>query len=251
MLEEARREFPNSTENDFNLRLDYYSKRSTEVLRIWDDVFGANKERVIGVIGPQGAFRLTGERMLQYAWTDNPLSNKEYGIDAIGIAPYFGNYLGQPESQQELLSWTNDADGGLSKLFDEITQGGVLKSGFPYPGGALKQSYDWIESYAQLAQQKDLLLLGSEAGQSIRGYRGTENNDIINNLFLKANRDERMKDVYKQYFQKWHELGGDIVAHFNDVGRYDRFSNFGALEHINQPGSPKYDALLELLAPTT
>jgi Concanavalin A-like lectin/glucanases superfamily/Cadherin-like domain len=251
LLEEARKEFPGSSENDFNLRLDYYSKRSTEVMRIWDDVFGSDKERVIGVLGPQGAFDLTGERMLQSAWTDNPLTNKEYGIDALGIAPYFGNYIGQPENQEQVLSWTKDADGGVGKLFDEITKGGVLQGPFAAPGGALQQSYDWIESYARIAQREDLLLLGAEAGQSVRGYRGTENNETITNLFLKANRDGRMKDVYKQYFQKWEDLGGDMVAHFNDVGRYDRFSSFGALEHINQPNSPKYDALLELIAQTT
>ncbi|NJM89479.1 MAG: cadherin-like domain-containing protein, partial [Hydrococcus sp. RU_2_2] len=247
-LEQAKKEFPNSGESDFNLRLDYYSKRSTEIMQIWDSVFGSDKERVIGVIGPQAAFRLTGERVLQYAWTDSPLSNEEYGIDAIAIAPYFGIYIGQSQSAAEVETWTKDPDGGLNKLLDEITEGGVLKSGSPYPGGALQQSYDWIASYAELAKQKNLDLIASEGGQSIRGIGGAENNPTLVDLFNKANRDPRIGEVYKQYIQKWNELGGGLMAHYNDIGRYDRFSNFSLLEHVNQAGSPKYDALLDLLA---
>jgi Cadherin-like domain/Concanavalin A-like lectin/glucanases superfamily len=247
-LEKGKQELP--ADNDFNLRLDYYSKRSTEVMQIWDNVFGSDKERVIGVVGAQAAFRLTGERVLQYAWSDNPLSNEEYGIDAIAIAPYFGIYFGAPQSAAEIEAWTKDPDGGFNKLFDEITQGGVLKSGFPEPGGALQQAYNWMASFAELAKQEDLELIASEGGQTIRGLAGVENNPTLVNFFNQANRDPRMGAIYKQYIQKWNELGGGLMAHYNDIGRYDRFNNFGLLEHVNQPGSPKYDALIDLLAAT-
>jgi hypothetical protein len=247
-LEQAKQQFPDVINSDFNLRLDYYSKRSTEVMQIWDNVFGNDKERVIGVIGPQAAVRLTAERILQYAWSDNPLSNEEYGIDAFALAPYFGTYIGQGKSAAEVETWLQDPDGGFNKLFDEITKGGVLKTGFPYPGGALKQSYDWMASYAELAKQEGLELIASEGGVSLRGINGAENNPKLVEFFSQGNRDPRMGEIYKQYIQKWNELGGGLMTHYSDIGRYDRFSNFGLLEHVKQPGSAKYNALLELLA---
>nr|MCU0538038.1 cellulose-binding protein [Hydrococcus sp. Prado102] len=168
----------------------------------------------------------------------------------IGIAPYFGIYLGLPQSAAEIESWTKDPDGGFNKLFDEITKGGVLKTGFPNPEGALQQSYDWMATHAELAKQQDLELVSSEGGQSIRGILGAENNSTLVNFFNAANRDPRMGEIYKQYMEKWKELGGGLMAHYSDISRYDRFSNFSLLEHVNQPGSPKYNALLDLLAAT-
>ncbi|NJQ97580.1 MAG: hypothetical protein HC784_07895 [Hydrococcus sp. CSU_1_8] len=38
--EQAKKEW-GSSQSDFDLKLDWYSKRTTEVMQIWDDVFGA------------------------------------------------------------------------------------------------------------------------------------------------------------------------------------------------------------------
>jgi hypothetical protein len=111
----------------------------------------------------------------------------------------------------------------------------------------LQQTYDWIASYAELAQQENLDLIAAEGGQSLRPYGGTENNAAIVNLLQQANRDPRMGDLYREYFSKWQELGGSLMAHFHDINRYDKYSTFGALEHVNQPSSPKHDAIMDLL----
>ncbi|AFY77843.1 hypothetical protein Ple7327_2557 [Pleurocapsa sp. PCC 7327] len=244
-LEQAKQEFPNSGENDFNLRLDWYGKRSTEVFGIWERVFADNPDRVVGVIGAQSANIATAERVLEYAWASNPQTNKEYGVDAIAIAPYIGYELGTRKNASEVESWTKDPDGGLNKLFDEITQGGVLSNG--YKGGSLKQAYDRIAAYSALTRREGLELLGAESGQSLVGIQGVENNAAITNLFAKANQDPRIGEIYRQYYDKWNELGGGLIAHFSDISLPNKFNTFGALEHVNQPGSPKYDALVSLI----
>jgi hypothetical protein len=69
-----------------------------------------------------------------------------------------------------------------------------------------------MTAYSQLAEREDLLLLGAESGQSIRGIKGVENKQALVNLFSQAKRDPRMGELYKQYFAKWQELGGDAIA---------------------------------------
>jgi hypothetical protein len=84
-------------------------------------------------MGAQSVWTGTAERALSYAWSPSRVSNKEAGIDGVAIAPYFGDYLGTPANSTEVENWTRDWDGGLNKLFDELTQGG--------------NSFDWTGSH--------------------------------------------------------------------------------------------------------
>ena len=225
---------------------DWYSKRTTEITRIWDAVWGTDKERVIGVMAAQAANVWLGERELSYVWdATGAKSNDYYGIDAIAIAPYFGGYLGDPSTADEVAKWAASPDGGLDKLFNELTRGGLLSKS--PSGGALKQSFTNISNYANLAQQKGLQLLAYEGGQHLVGYGGVENNQTLTNLFIAANRDPRMREIYKQYLNQWYELGGGTFMNYSDVGRYSQWGSWGSLEYVEQNGSPKYNALIEVI----
>jgi hypothetical protein len=244
VLEQARKEW-GSSKNDFDLKLDWYSKRTTEVTQIWDDVMGGEKERVIGVMGGIAANSWASERVLSYEWTDEPKSHSEYGIDALAIAPYFGYYLGEPKNASEIESWTRESDGGLNKLFSEIKQGGILKNSLE--GGALAQSYDWMSDHAELANSEGLELLAYEGGQHLTGLNGVENNDRITQLFIQANRSERMGEIYKEYLQKWHSLGGDLFMNFNDIQEPNKWGSWGLLEHVEDSSSTRYDAVMDAM----
>ena len=245
VTEQAKLEWPDSTTSDFGLRLDWYSKRTTEVMQIWDDVFDTDKERVIGVMGAQAGNDWTGRRVLDYHWADEPLSHEEYGIDAITIAPYFGGYIGNPRYEAQIESWLDDADGGLDKLFDELTHGGVLTDA--PEGGALQQALSRTDNYVELSNQHGLDLVAYEGGQHLAGTGGVQNNSGITDLFIAANRDPRMGQLYQEYFEGWYDRNGGLFAHFNDVGVPSKWGSWGSLEDINQTSSPKYDALMDLL----
>ncbi|WP_324282287.1 Ig-like domain-containing protein [Cyanobacterium aponinum UTEX 3222] len=225
--------------------IDWYSKRTTEMTRIWDDVFGDDKERVIGVMGAQNGNNWTAQRALSYEWTDSPLSHQEYGIDVVAIAPYFGGYIGNSNNKDTLISWTKEADGGLSKLFDEINNGGLL-SNSP-SGGALAKSYQDMSSYLQLAKEQGLSLVAYEGGQHLVDKTATP--EIID-LFAKANRDPRMGEIYKEYFQTWFNMGGGEFINFSDVGSYGKYGYWGLTEGLNQ-SSPKYEAVMDLINNST
>lgn len=224
-------------------KTDWYSQRTTETIRIWDEAFGKDGDRVIGVMAGQAANVEVLRQALKYQWSDVSLSHQDTGIDAIAIAPYFGGHLGSPDNQAEILAWTQATDGGLDQLFQELTEGGLL-SDSPV-GGTLAQTYRHITTHAELAQQEGLQLLAYEAGQHLAAKGGVENNEAIMNLFIAANRDRRMGLIYRQYLTEWFNLGGDLLVHFNDVSTPGKWGSWGALESIYQTGSPKYDAIME------
>ena len=242
---QGKLEFADSNVGDFGKRMDWFGKRTTEITQIWDDVFDTDKERVVGVLGAQAANTWTAKRPLDYAWADNPLDHEEYGIDAIAIAPYFGSYIGKPKYESEIENWIDRSNTvALDNLFEEITQGGVLNDA-PH-GGALQQSYDWTTSYAALAEQENLDLITYESGQHLNGTGQVQENEAISDLFIAANRDPRMGEIYKQYFTTLDELGVDLSLNYTDVSRYNKYGSWGLLENILQTDSPKYNAIKDI-----
>ena len=222
--------------------MNWFGKRTTEITEIWDQVFEetGQKERVMGVMAAQAANRWTAQQALNYdSWSTENKTHADYGIDAIAIAPYFGGYLGKNSNQAEVETWT------LDQLFDELTQGGVISDG--PTGGALQKAYDNMANYADLAQQEGLELLAYEGGQHLVGHGGVENNQTITDLFIAANSDPRMGELYKEYFSNWYQQGGGLFMHFTDVGEPSKWGSWGTLESIDEAGSPKYDALMDLV----
>ena len=68
--EQASKEWPDSNFSN----LDWYSRRTTEVVQIWDEVFAGDSERVVGVMSAQATVPWGGQRVLNYEWSDIPLS---------------------------------------------------------------------------------------------------------------------------------------------------------------------------------
>ena len=221
---------------------DWYSKRTTEVVGIWDEVFARDSEKVIGVMSAQAANVALAEQLLDYNWSDDPvLSHEDTGIDAIAINAYVGRYIGQPENEAELKSWLNEPDGGLDSLFQEITEGGVL-SNSP-EGGALAQASDDIRAYADLAEEENLPLLAYEGGQHLAAMGNLKNDRGIVDLFIEANRDSRMGKIYEEHVSEWYNLGGELFLNYSDIETPSESGSWGALEFVYQDSSPKYDAI--------
>ena len=239
--EQGKNEWPDSLDSDFTRRIDWFGKRTTEITQIWDRVFDTDKERVIGVLGAQAANAWTASRPLQYRWDEEPKSHQEYGIDAIAIAPYFGSYIGGPDYEEEIQTWIDnddDSDLALNNLFQELEQGGLLTE-----EGALQQAYDWTETYVELANQENLEIITYESGQHLNGYNGVQDNDTIGDLFVAANKDLRMGELYQEYFTTLHELGLDVSINYTDVSAYNKWGSWGLLENIGQEDSPKYNVI--------
>jgi hypothetical protein len=245
VTEQAKLLWPGSNKDDNTKRINFFSKRTTEIAQIWDRVFGEDKARVIGVMAAQAANAWIAQQELSYNWTKQPLSHAEYGIDAIAIAPYFGGYLGNPENEAQVSVWASNIEDGSDRIFEELTKGGrLIKSS---EGGAVQQSYDWIQAHIELAKQENLQVVAYESGQHLAGVGPVANDEAITKLFIAVNRDPRMGTIYREYIQKWFDLGGGLLVNFTDIGLPSRWGSWGVLESVESDNSPKYDAMIEAI----
>ena len=230
----------------FGKRLDWYSKRTVEVNQIWDDAFGDDKERVIGIINGQASDSITIERVLNYNWADDPLSNEEYGIDAIALSPDTASYLEDPDIAAEVATWTSDADGGLDKFFTELTEGGLLSTS--PTGGAFQQAYDYTSAYADIADREGLDLITYELPQKLPFGYGGDDNQAIQDLFDAAKTDPRMEELYGEYFTTLSESGADLSVNFNDPSAYNQWGSWWDLSANNLENTARLEAVTSLTA---
>jgi hypothetical protein len=232
-------EWPGSLESRFTKRINWHGKRTAEVCEIWKSVFAAAPERVICVLASQAANSWTAQEGLSCPlWNEAPCVS--HGINAIAVAPYFGGYLGEAGNASEVSGWSSSL-AGMTKLFIELQSGGKLAGG--PTGGAIAQSFEWMEANKSVADIFNVALLSYEGGQHLVGVGGAENDSMLTTIFTAANRDARMGTLYTSYLQGWEARGGGLFMHFNDVGAYSRYGSWGALENVEQTSSPKYDAL--------
>lgn len=245
-LEQGKTAFTDPQINVYDKQLLWIGQRTGQITQIWDEVYGAEKDRVVGVLASHAANPYSANKSLE-ALTQNGKTLKDWGVDTVAIAPYFGGYLDSPESAVQIESWTKEADGGLNKLFQELSQGGVLQGG--PSGGALQEAARWTQEYNKLAQAQGLQLIGYEGGQHLVGILGVENNKAVTDLFIAANRDPRMGQLYTQYFQQWEQNGGGLFANFTDISAPSKWGSWGTLESLYQDPAtvPKAQVIQDLL----
>lgn len=236
---QGQAEWPASSESPFTKRINWYGKRSAEVCDIWRSVFSDMPGRVVCIISSQAANSWTAQEALACPlWDQAPCA--AHGINALAIAPYIGDYLGQEENLAEISSWGSSSL-GLQKLFTELESGGALTGG--PSGGARSQSFGWIEANKIIAERFGIALLAYEGGQHLVGVGRAASNAVHTALFTAANRDPRIGLLYTTYLQGWESRGGGLFMHYSDTGSYLRYGSWGALELVGQRSSPKYDAL--------
>lgn len=228
------------------LSANWYAKRSVEMCRIWKQEFGGQRNRVKCVVGSLNSVPWVGKEIL-----DCPLWKEANGcgrhIDAYGIGPYFGDYIARKEHRATVKSWTRNADGGKSRLFQEILHGGMLANS--PAGGAMGRLQEQLVANKKLADKYGLQMLAYEAGQHLIRYDPphTVKDPAVLNLFMSVQNDPRMRQAYQQYLNTWARSGGGLMLHFYGIGQPEPKNFFGMLDHLHQPTTPKYQALMDYL----
>jgi hypothetical protein len=203
----------------------YTAYRSKEIFAIWEDVFGGH-ERFVRVLPSQAANSYVSEQILEF-------ESAAKHADVLAIAPYMtllvspsGDY-GVPEAK--VAKWN------LDQLFDYLLN------------HTLSESAQWVAANKKVADKHGLKLVAYEGGQHLVGISGAENNEKIEQLFLKANTDKRMGELYTQYLDSWQKQGGDLFCLFNSVSEWSKWGSWGLLQHQDDPAnsSPKYLAAIQ------
>jgi hypothetical protein len=205
---------------DFESQLRFYSRRATEVLKIWESVFN-DGSRLVRVLASQSGNPWAGDQVLNYG-------DSRAHADALAIAPYFGGSYGAAGELNRVKGLSVD------QFLDELQN------------VELPRIVTEIDNNAKVAAAYGVDLVAYEGGQHLTGIEGAENDAALNALFDAVNRHPRMGQIYTTYLNGWRTKGGKLFGHFLNCGAYTKWGRWGALEHMWQPReqAPKYDAVM-------
>lgn len=246
--------------SSFTKRMNYVGMRTQQICDIWRDAWGAEAGRVRCVM-PGGPWGFPAEQALDcplYVASDG-VTNCADNITAVAAAPYFGGYISDFRNAEggafeQLVEWTTHADGGLGNLFAELESGALVGG-----TGAVDQARGVMQANRAVADRFGLPMIAYEGGQHLTPYSalGTSCNEwnnppecapyfAIQSLYMAANRDARMGDLYDAYLQAWRDEGGTLFVHYAGLQwNNPQYGSWGAKEYAGQSdvSAPKYLAL--------
>jgi hypothetical protein len=144
-----------------------------------------------------------------------------------------------------------DPDGGLDRLFEELT--GVDKRGAAVPtplqghpeaaqGGALVQVRGLVRTARVLAERHGLPLWAYEGGQHLTMPPGGDDPAWLD-FITRANRDPRMGRAYERHLADWRAAGGQLFVWFNHVTVPSRWGVWGLKETQFADAAVKWQAV--------
>lgn len=194
----------------------FYVKRSLEMYRIWQQVYGSTN-RFTRVLGGWSANPRLTPILLSYM-------NAYQQVDAFAIAPYFFVH------QRNLHEIKTVPD--VFRLLRDPKN--------PY---SLNNVYNMLERQKVEADKYKVKLIAYEGGQHLvaPGTRSTK--DHPNPQLIGANRAHPMETMYVEFLTNWARItGNQPFVTFSAPRTYQFFGSWGIKEHINQPAAkaPKY-----------
>jgi len=242
---------------EHSARVRFYSKRSVEVFKRFENVFG-NLTRLVRIMGSQHKSHAYSREILTY-------QQASQHTDAIAVAPYFHGcwsrtQISDPDtpviacSQIDQVEKTFSEATSLDDIFSVIhnlytpSAIDVANRGDTNGISAITQL---ISNQISVANEFDVALYSYEGGQHLVVNYGDTNlsfakKNSLQDLFASANRDARMGGLYTTLLSAWKQRGGQQFMLFNSPQSFNRFGFFGIKEYMNQNRleTPKYDAAL-------
>ena len=215
----------------------YTAKRSAEIFKIFEDEFGAGKERLVKVLSTQASVPWVSEQILE-AFSQSSINGVDvnpWGItaDALAIAPYFGG-------------WSEELQANIADTFSpSVTVDEILDSAEQ----TIPQSAEWIRGSKAVADRYDLRLIAYEGGQHLVATGDKKNIDALTQKLVAANEHPRMYDLYRQSLDVWFDNGGELFVAFSFIRWGDKHGSWGVLRYQDPPieDAPKYRALVETI----
>jgi len=200
----------------------WYSRRSVEVFKIWEDIFGGN-EQLIRVMGSWASNQNMSSQILAF-------EDAYKHTDAIAIGPYVS-------AHPKELRKAENVDDVFEMMMDKDSKWGM------------KTIISYIKKQEKVATSFGVDLLAYEGGQHLVDWDTRKVEQHPNPLLYAANRDPRMGIVYDELMNEWKRAGGKLFVAFSAPRIYSWYGSWGVKEHIRQArnDAPKYDSLLRYL----
>jgi len=197
----------------------FYSKRSIEIFKIWESIFGGH-DRLVRVMGGMS--------------TNVPLTHLMLGFedaykhtDALAIAPYF--FATQAELNR--VKNVDDVFRLLLSYRNKYSVPNILKI---------------VRRQAEAVKKYGIDLVAYEGGQHLVAYKTHSSDQGPNTFLIQANKDDRMSRLYYDFLKGWKKAGGKLFVAFSAPRSYNWIGSWGIKEFITQKveDAPKYRALL-------
>lgn len=211
----------------------WFSRRTVHVGEVFAEVLG--DDRVVRVMGVQVGGSYYYDYMLRELLPNGDPVHEH--IDALATAPYF---------------WWQDEENvsGVDDVFARTSTGQyrVLEGDPDIDDDAV---LDLIRRDVEALSDPDLShleLMAYEAGQGLFAWDGR-----VGEIFLQANRDPRMGEVYQEYLDQWSRLtDGALMMHFSTSTNAGWYGSWGQKEYQGQSREEavKFDALLSYIEQT-
>lgn len=216
----------------------YTAKRSAELFKIFEDVFGADADRVLNILaGFQPDTAVAEEILTTFNQSSmNGVSVNPWGVEAdmFAIGAYFGG-----DNADGLFFSGQSGSAGIDQILDEL---------------AADLADDVVHNltmHREMLAQWNLPIVSYEGGQSLWALTDASRADsVLIGKLHEANRNQRMTAIYEDLFDAWFNNGGSLFMHYSLTSLYDQWASFGSLENQDQSLStaPKQRALMELIA---
>lgn len=203
----------------------YYSQRSVEIFKIWEEVFG----------GTQRLVRILSGWTINDKLTETVLSHKDAykHADAFAVGPYvFGGH-----AEVRTIKSVDDALGLITNPVYRYSHDKVM---------------GYIRMQKAITDKYGIQLMAYEAGQGLVDFHTKTDGEFPNPLLFAANRDPRMRGIYDRFLNGWRAEGGTLMMHYTAPRTFTKHGPWGTKEYITQPLSqaPKYQALLDFIRST-
>ena len=201
-----------------NQRALFTAKRAADAFRIFDSVFENQESRLVKVLTAQAGNTTVAQTLLN-AFLNNVenVNPDSVGVDAFGIAPFFGNFVSNANNVEDAL---DQAEASLSIAYERMAN---------------------HRSLMQIQGWSNIPFITYEAGQHLNAADAA-----TDALFCEANHHEKMGELYCRYLQHWFDtIGGGLMMHYNSVSPCNNHGSWGLKDYTGQPDeeSPKWLAL--------
>lgn len=201
----------------------WYGKRSVEIFKIWEEVFGG-KDRLVRVCA---GWAIGADRCKP------KLDAYELGknCDALAIAPYAGF---NADVKKDLDTTKPDPAAVIAATEQQITE---------------KMSKR-VAEIAALAKEYNIRLIAYEGGINYTAPRKLQNDKNVEAFIGTISRDPKIEECMEKYLRAWYSNAGDLMCLFSDYGAPSKYGTYGNLgEFPGQPDSeaPKRRAILKAI----
>jgi len=206
-------------QNKANAGYKFYSKRSVEIFKIWEQEFNGH-DRLVRVMGGMATNVSLTHMLLGY-------EDAFKHVDALAIAPYFH----ATQTAQKAID-------SVDSVFE------LLRS--PRNRYSIPNTLKIVRQQAAAVARYGIDLVAYEGGQHLVAYQTHGMKEGPNQFLIQANKDNRMSKLYYEFLEGWKKSGGKLFVAFSAPRSYNWIGSWGIKEYITQDASvaPKYRGLM-------